>query len=47
MSAVGAAGAADPKGVVLTEGVSEDLVVVASATSCFRAAAAESDSLED
>ncbi len=46
-SAVGAAGAADPQGVVLTEGVSEDLVAVARATTCFRAAVAESDSLAD
>ncbi len=46
-SAVGAAGAADPQGVVLTEGVSENLVAVARATAWFRATAAESDSLAD
>ena len=39
-SAVGGARAADPQGVVLTEGVSEDLVVVARATTCFKATVA-------
>jgi len=46
-SAVRAAGAADPEGVVLTEGVNEDRVFVARATSYFRVALAESDSLAD
>ena len=46
-SAVGAAGAADPQGVLLTEGVSQDRVAVARATVCFRAAVADSDSLAD
>ncbi len=45
--AVGAAGAADPQGVVLIQGVSEDQVAVARATTCFMAAIAESDSLAD
>ena len=34
-------------GVVLAEGVSEDRVVVARATTCLRVAVAESDSLAD
>ena len=46
-SAVGAAGAADPQGVVLAEGVSEDRVVVTRATTCFRATVAESEWLAD
>ena len=46
-SAVRATGAADPQGVVLTEGVIEDRVAMAMATSCFKVAVAESDTLAD
>ncbi len=44
---VGAAGAADPQVVALIEGISDERVAVAAATTRFAVVAAESDALAD